>query len=135
MNSLPLHMIEYPDVVPVFPDSPLQLVEQEPQLHADDQRRHGQEDVAPDQHVQMVKQVHGQGSQLEGKLGVVRQRRAAVAGRTGRGGAGRDRALGRRDGGLLGGRVAGFQHVQAVAEYHMHGTDAKQAALEKKQTV
>lgn len=45
MYSLGLHVVDDTQVVLMSADTALDLVEEEPQLHEDDQARHGQPDV------------------------------------------------------------------------------------------
>ena len=50
------------------------MVEDVPQLHADDEAGHAEDDVAPEQHVHVVKQIDHQLRHLEHQLGQVHQR-------------------------------------------------------------
>lgn len=70
--------MEDPQVVAVLLDSALDLVDEITQVHADDQRRHGQEDVAPQQHVDVVKQLDHECAELKHQLRVVRQSAALL---------------------------------------------------------
>lgn len=52
------HVIEHPQIVPMLLEPALYLMEQISQLHANDKAGHGQEYIAPHQHVQMVDEVY-----------------------------------------------------------------------------
>lgn len=67
-----------PQVVAVLLDSALDLVDEVAQVHADNKRRHGQEDVAPQQHVDVVKQLDHECAELKHQFRVVCQSTALL---------------------------------------------------------
>lgn len=71
-------MIQHPQIVAVFLDFALDLVEQIAQLHDDDEASHREKDVAPQQHMQMVQQVDGESGHIETKFKVVGERATLV---------------------------------------------------------
>lgn len=66
-----LQVVPHPQVVPVLLVLALDLMEEIPQLHAYHQTGHGEEDVAPQEHVQVMHQVDYQGGQFKAQLDVV----------------------------------------------------------------
>lgn len=67
-----LHVIKHPQIVAVFLELSLDLVHEISQLHDYDEAGHRQEDVAPEQHVQMVQEINCERSYLKDQLNVVR---------------------------------------------------------------
>lgn len=66
-----LHVIIHPEIVAMFLELALNLIGEIAQLHDDHERCHREEDVAPEQHVHVMRQVNEKGGELEAELDVV----------------------------------------------------------------
>lgn len=67
----------------MFFNPPLDFVEQIPELHANDQGGHGQEYVAPDEHVKMMNEIQQKDGQFEDEFGVISEGTAFFPNRAG----------------------------------------------------
>lgn len=70
-HSLLLHMTQNSQVIPVLGDFPLNLVKEISELHENHQGGHAEEDVAPEQHVHVMKEIHGKDGQFRDELHVI----------------------------------------------------------------
>jgi len=73
-------VIQHPEIIPMLLEPPLNVVSETPEVHTYHQGGHGEENVGPHQHVEVVQKVHDEGADLQDELPVVGHRTSLLPG-------------------------------------------------------